>query len=81
MREVWDSFQEGELERAREIDSSLVPVYEALSVTNPVPVKAGLDILGLASDRMRLPMVPADPQQRETVRAALESAGVPVAAG
>lgn len=81
MREIWDAFEGGDLERAREIDASLAPVYEALSLTNPIPVKAGLDILGLASDRMRLPMVPADPEQRETVRAALGSAGVAVAAG
>jgi 4-hydroxy-tetrahydrodipicolinate synthase len=81
MREIWDAFEAGEVELAREVDASLVPVYEACSVTNPVPVKAGLAILGLASDRMRLPMVSADAAQRESVRAALESAGVAVAAG
>lgn len=81
MREIWDAFEAGDLDRAREIDASLAGVYDALSVTNPIPVKAGLDILGLASDRMRLPMVSADAAQREAVRAALERAGVPVAAG
>jgi len=81
MREIWDAFEAGDAERAREVDAALVPVYEALSVNNPIPVKAGLDILGLASDRVRLPLVAADPVQRETLRAALESAGVAVAAG
>jgi 4-hydroxy-tetrahydrodipicolinate synthase len=65
------------MERAREIDAGLQPVYEALGVTtNPIPVKAALEMLGLDSGRLRLPMVPADDEQRATVRAALESAGV-----
>ena len=77
MREMWDAAQGGDLERAREIDAELQPVYAALSVTNPVPLKAALEMLGLASGRLRLPLVPADEEQRATVKAALESAGVP----
>ncbi len=76
MREMWDAAQGGDLERAREIDTELQPVYEALSVTNPVPLKAALEMLGLASGRLRLPLVPAGEEQRATVRTALESAGV-----
>ncbi len=77
MREMWDAAQGGDLERAREIDAGLQPIYAALSVTNPVPLKAALEMLGLAPGRLRLPLVPADEEQRATVRAALESAGVP----
>jgi dihydrodipicolinate synthase/N-acetylneuraminate lyase len=40
-------------------------------------LKAALEMLGLASGRLRLPLVPADEEQRATVKAALESAGVP----
>jgi 4-hydroxy-tetrahydrodipicolinate synthase len=77
MREMWDAAQGGDMKRAREIDAGLQPVYEALGVTtNPIPVKAALEMLGLDSGRLRLPMVPADDEQRATVRAALESAGV-----
>ncbi|HVY96038.1 MAG TPA: 4-hydroxy-tetrahydrodipicolinate synthase [Solirubrobacterales bacterium] len=80
MRQMWDSAQEGDLERAAAIDADLTPVYEALSVTtNPIPVKAALEMLGLASERMRLPLVPADAEQRAAVRAALEGIGLPVA--
>ena len=77
MREMWNAAQGGDLERAREIDAELQPVYAALGVTtNPIPVKAGLEMLGLDSGRLRLPLVPADEEQRATVRAALEGAGV-----
>ncbi len=80
MRQMWDAAQSGDLERVRELDAELTPVYEATSVTtNPIPVKAALDLLGVASDRVRLPLVVADDEQRATVRAALEGVGLAVA--
>jgi 4-hydroxy-tetrahydrodipicolinate synthase len=82
MRAMWDAAQDDNLERAREIDAELTPVYEGLSVTtNPIPLKAALEMLGLAPDRLRLPLVSADPDQRAAVRAALEGIGLSVAAG
>ncbi len=82
MREMWDAAQAGNLERAREVDATLQPLYEALAVTtNPIPIKAALAMSGLIpSDALRLPLVPADDRQRATVRAGLESVGLsPVA--
>jgi 4-hydroxy-tetrahydrodipicolinate synthase len=80
MREIWDAAQAGDLARARAIDDELRPLYTALGVTtNPIPVKAALDIIGLASDRVRLPLVKCDDEQRAAVRAGLEAAGLPVA--
>lgn len=80
MREMWDAAQGGDLERARRIDAELAPLYEGLSVTtNPIPLKAALEMLGLAPDRLRLPLVPCDAEQRAAVRAALEQVGLRVA--
>jgi 4-hydroxy-tetrahydrodipicolinate synthase len=80
MRAMWDAAQAGDLERARQIDAELTPVFEGLSVTtNPIPLKAALSMLGLAPDRLRLPMVSADAEQRAAVKAALEVFGLPVA--
>jgi 4-hydroxy-tetrahydrodipicolinate synthase len=78
MREVWDAAQAGDLDRAREIDSGLRQFYAAMGVTtNPIPVKAALEMTGLIpSGTLRLPLVPADAEQRATVRAALESVGL-----
>lgn len=79
MREMWDAAQGGDLERARRIDAELTPVYEGLSVTtNPIPLKAALEMLSLAPDRLRLPLVSCDAEQRAAVRAALEGIGLPV---
>jgi 4-hydroxy-tetrahydrodipicolinate synthase len=81
MREIWDAVQAGDLDRAREIDKSIRPVYDALGVTtNPMPLKAALEMTGtIPSGTMRLPMVPVSEEQRATIKAALESTGVPVA--
>jgi 4-hydroxy-tetrahydrodipicolinate synthase len=80
MRGMWDAAQAGELAQAREIDAGLRPLYEALAVTtNPMPVKAALEIAGLIpSGVLRLPMVPVDDEQRTTIRQALDAVGVAV---
>ena len=76
MREIYEAVQAGDNERAREIDQSLRPIYEVLSKTNPIPVKAGLELLGICSARARLPIVEADDEQRAEVRQALEAHGL-----
>jgi 4-hydroxy-tetrahydrodipicolinate synthase len=74
MRELYDAAVAGDHERAREIDESLRPVYEALTVTaNPIPVKAALEMQGLIGGALRLPMVPATDAERDVVRNALEA--------
>jgi 4-hydroxy-tetrahydrodipicolinate synthase len=83
MREMWEAGQEGDLERVRQIDADLQPIYEATAVTaNPIPVKAALKMLGLIeSDALRLPMVSATEEERQAIRPALEAAGILAAAG
>jgi 4-hydroxy-tetrahydrodipicolinate synthase len=76
MREIYDAVQGGDLDRAREIDRRLRPIYEVLGKTNPIPVKAGLELLGICSARARLPIVEADDEQRAEVRRALEAHGL-----
>jgi len=80
MREMWDAAQGGDIERARQIDAEITPAYEATSVTtNPIPLKAALEMLGLCEDRLRLPLVSATAEQRAAIKAGLDAAGVPVA--
>lgn len=76
IRQIYDAVQGGEVERAREIDASLRPIYEVLGKTNPIPVKAGLELLGICAARARLPIVEADEEQRSEVRRALEAHGL-----
>lgn len=76
MREIYDAVAAGELERAREIDQKLRPLYAVLGRTNPIPVKAGLEMLGICSARARLPITEADDEQKAEVRRALEAQGL-----
>ena len=47
-RDLGRRSQAGDLERAREIDATLRHVYAAMGVTtNPIPVKAALEMTGL----------------------------------
>lgn len=76
MRDLYDAAMAGDLDRAAEIDDSLQDIYAATTVTaNPIPVKAGMEMLGLIGGRLRLPMVEADDEQRAAVRSALERHG------
>lgn len=78
MREIYDAVQAGDIDRARSIDESLRPVYDAMALdTNPIPVKAACEMAGLIpSARMRLPMVEADESVRAELRPVLESRGL-----
>jgi 4-hydroxy-tetrahydrodipicolinate synthase len=63
--------------RRAEIDASLKPLYSALSVTtNPIPVKAALNLLGHEVGAPRLPLVEADESELQVIRNALTEVGL-----
>ena len=67
--------QAGDVERAREIDRELAPAYELLKVaTNPIAIKAALNLLGHEVGGHRLPLVAAD-RGRDRARSAAASSG------
>jgi 4-hydroxy-tetrahydrodipicolinate synthase len=76
MRELYDAARAGDLDRAREIDAKLRPIYEMVSHVNPIPVKAALELLGICSCRARLPIVEADDAERDEIRQVLETQGL-----
>ena len=67
--------------RARARRASSRPLYDALSVTtNPIPLKAALELLGLRVGAPRLPLVEATDEQRAVLRSALAARGLTAAA-
>jgi len=77
IRQVITLARGGDIERAARIDEELRPLYEALSVTtNPIPLKAALNLLGHDVGGLRLPLVDADDAETATVKAALAVAGL-----
>jgi 4-hydroxy-tetrahydrodipicolinate synthase len=62
-----------EPESRREIEDGLRDLYEALTVTtNPIPVKAALNMAGHDVGGLRLPLVEATGEEKAVIRAALE---------
>jgi 4-hydroxy-tetrahydrodipicolinate synthase len=81
VKEVITRWREGDQDGARRLGEELQPVVDALSVTtNPIPVKAALNLLGHPVGGLRLPLVEATEEEVERIRAGLEQAGVLVAA-
>ena len=68
MRRVID-----EPENRAEIEAGLRDLYDALTVTtNPIPVKAALNMIGLGVGGLRLPLVEASEEEKAVIRRALE---------
>jgi len=73
--------REGDLQRAREIDRELAPVYELLKITtNPIAIKAALNLTGHEVGTCRLPLVPPTDEELAQVRDCLARLGLLVAA-
>jgi 4-hydroxy-tetrahydrodipicolinate synthase len=72
---------DGDVARARELDLALAPVYRLLAITtNPIPIKAALDLLGHEVGGYRLPLVAPTADELEQVRDCLLGLGLAVAA-
>jgi 4-hydroxy-tetrahydrodipicolinate synthase len=81
VKEVVTRWREGDHDGARRLAEELQPVVDALGVTtNPIPVKAALNLLGHPVGGLRLPLVEATEDEVERIRGGLEQAGVLVAA-
>jgi 4-hydroxy-tetrahydrodipicolinate synthase len=77
VKEMIRRFRDGDTDEAKAIDEELKPVIDALAVTtNPIPVKAALNLLGHEVGGLRLPLLEATDDETEVVREALERAGL-----
>jgi 4-hydroxy-tetrahydrodipicolinate synthase len=71
------AFREGDAEAARQLNEELEPVYELLKVqTNPIAIKAALNLLGHDVGGLRLPLVEANEGEVARVRDCLERLGL-----
>jgi 4-hydroxy-tetrahydrodipicolinate synthase len=77
MGQMIELIEGGDIPTARKIHQELSPLFNTLFITsNPIPIKAALDILGRPAGPPRLPLVPATAGERERVRRALADAGL-----
>jgi 4-hydroxy-tetrahydrodipicolinate synthase len=65
-----------EPEARHEIHEQLTPLFKVLSKTNPQPIKAAVNMVGLDAGPLRLPMVEPDESEMAEIRAVLERLGL-----
>ena len=77
VNEMIRRFREGDADGAQRIDEELAPAYDLLKVTtNPIAIKAALNLLGHDVGGCRLPLVEADEAETAEVRGCLERIGL-----
>jgi 4-hydroxy-tetrahydrodipicolinate synthase len=68
---------EGDVRGSRDLQLRLLPLVAALfAEPNPIPVKAGVEMLGFAVGRPRLPLVPVSDALRATLREEMDRLGL-----
>lgn len=77
IRRLCESFFAGQVQEATKLHHRMLPLFKALfCTTNPVPVKAALNMLGANVGGVRLPLVEANEKEKEIVRKALRDYGL-----
>jgi 4-hydroxy-tetrahydrodipicolinate synthase len=73
--------RDGDVDGARALHSEQRPSYDLLQIqTNPIPIKAALNLTGHEVGGHRLPMVEADEEELAQIRSCLERSGLLAAA-
>lgn len=78
IRQIFAAYNDGKLDEARRIYLDLVPLVGTIMgvTSSPIPVKAALNMLGVAVGPPRLPLVQATEDEKIAIRAALEAGGL-----
>ena len=71
------AYEEGEVARALQLHLHLLPLFKVLFITtNPVPLKAALNMSGITVGKPRLPLVEATAKEKEQIQTVLEELAV-----
>lgn len=75
--DLHEAWQRRDVETVQQINDRLMPLHEALFMEpSPGPVKYAASLLGLADNKLRLPLVPIKPETEVKVREAMVHAGL-----
>jgi 4-hydroxy-tetrahydrodipicolinate synthase len=76
-KEMVRLYRSGDVEGARALNEEMAPAFDLLKITtNPIPIKAAMNLLGHELGGYRLPMVEPTEQELDQVRSCLERAGM-----
>ena len=76
-KEMIRLWRAGDVDGAKSLNEAMQPAFDLLKITtNPIPIKAAMNLLGHDLGGYRLPMVEPTDEELDAVRACLERAGV-----
>lgn len=68
---------DGDMSKAAKLQTYLYPMVQALfSEVNPIPVKTALELMGICSAEMRLPLSPMSEVEKKKLRSVMERYGL-----
>ncbi len=68
---------EGDFEKAKQIHFELLPIFKTAFIeTNPIPIKAAMNMAGMPAGPCRLPLCKMMPQNEEKLRKVVEKYGL-----
>lgn len=75
--EICNSFSNGDIEKARDLQLELLPLVNALfSDVNPIPVKAAMAHMGFCENFLRLPLIPMAEEKEKVLIALMKEQGL-----
>ncbi len=73
IKEMIVSYKRGKVKKAAEINQNLLPLFKALFLTtNPIPVKAAVNLLGIKAGPTRLPLSPLPEEEKNELQRMLK---------
>lgn len=77
MKEMIYAYLAGDVQKASQIHLQLYPIFKALFVvSNPIPVKKALELMGRSSGKLRLPLVEATEAETQVIIEAMKKTGI-----
>lgn len=77
MAQMIEAAERGDYGRAKKLHDQLYPLHQVMFIeTNPIPVKAALDLMGKCADEVRLPLWRMSEENLKKLKAALKQYGL-----
>ena len=75
--DMCDAMLDGDIEKARKLHLQYFKLNKALFVeSNPIPIKAACEMMGLCGPEIRMPLVPITDGAKATLKAAMQEVGL-----
>ena len=79
LKKIYTSVMQGRLKEANEVQDSLLPLIDAcFTEVNPIPVKAGCDMLGLDAGVPRAPLTELEDAHKKILKDCIHNLGIKI---